>query len=33
VINALCKCHDEVQAAQAAKIVHLIVIDKLETRK
>ena len=33
VVGASCKRHDELQAAQAAEIAHLIAIDELETGK
>jgi hypothetical protein len=33
VVGASCKRHDELQAAQATKIAHLIAIDELELGK
>jgi len=33
VVGASCKRHDELQAAQAAEIAHLIAIDELELGK
>jgi hypothetical protein len=33
VVGALCKRHDELQAAQVAEIAHLIAVDELETKK
>ncbi|KAG6644959.1 hypothetical protein CIPAW_08G088300 [Carya illinoinensis] len=33
VVGASCKCHDELQAAQATHIAHMIAIDELKSEK
>lgn len=32
-VGASCKCHDELQAIQAAQIAHILAIDELEIGK
>lgn len=33
MLDTSCKCHDELEAAQATEIEHMLAIDELETRK